>query len=133
MVQRRLSSPTTRSVRHFMLLLKCVVEDVNEAGELQNKLIETTIGRILFNQVVPKEVGYINEVLTKRSLRDIITVVMNRAGAAKVAVFLDDIKGMGYHMAFTGGLSFNLDAVIIPEEKETLVNEGYESVRCHYG
>ncbi|MFI3327720.1 MAG: DNA-directed RNA polymerase subunit beta' [Rikenellaceae bacterium] len=106
--------------------VKCMVEDLNENDELEMKLIETTIGRILFNQVVPREVGYINEVLTKRSLRDIITVVMNRAGAAKVATFLDDIKALGYKSAFQGGLSFNLDAVIIPDEKETLVNEGYE-------
>ena len=74
----------------------------------------------------PKEVGYINEILTKRSLRDIIAVVMKKAGADKVAAFLDDIKHMGYQMAFRGGLSFNLDAVIIPEEKEKLVQEGYE-------
>ncbi|MFR9620691.1 MAG: DNA-directed RNA polymerase subunit beta' [Rikenellaceae bacterium] len=106
--------------------VKCVVEDVNSNGEFENKIIETTIGRILFNQVVPREVGYINDVLTKRSLRDIISLVMKRAGAAKVAAFLDDIKDLGYKMAFQGGLSFNLDAVIIPESKEALVNEGYE-------
>ncbi|MFR9650403.1 MAG: DNA-directed RNA polymerase subunit beta' [Rikenellaceae bacterium] len=107
-------------------IVKCKVDNLNESGELEEQLIETTIGRILFNQVVPKEVGYINEVLTKRSMRDIITVVMKIAGSAKVAAFLDDIKSMGYRMAFQGGLSFNLDAVIIPDEKETLVNEGYE-------
>ncbi|MFR9530610.1 MAG: DNA-directed RNA polymerase subunit beta' [Rikenellaceae bacterium] len=106
-------------------VVKCMVDTVDDAGEHTMKLVETTIGRILFNQVVPYEVGYINEVLTKRSLRDIISVVMKRAGAAKVASFLDDMKSMGYRMAFEGGLSFNLDAVIIPDEKETLVNEGY--------
>jgi DNA-directed RNA polymerase subunit beta' len=92
------------------------------------ELIETTIGRILFNQVVPKEVGYINEVLTKRSMRDIIGVVMKKAGADKAAAFLDDVKALGYQMAFRGGLSFNLDAVLIPKEKDALVNEGYERV-----
>ncbi len=106
--------------------VKCMVDTVDDAGEHTMKLVDTTIGRILFNQVVPYEVGYINEVLTKRSLRDIISVVMKRAGAAKVASFLDDMKSMGYRMAFEGGLSFNLDAVIIPDEKEKLVNEGYE-------
>ncbi len=106
--------------------IKCVVEDINDEGEPVMVLKDTTVGRILFNEHVPQEVGYINEVLTKRSLRDIISVVMNRAGAAKVATFLDDIKGMGYYMAFRGGLSFNLDAVIIPDEKEKLVAEGYE-------
>jgi DNA-directed RNA polymerase subunit beta' len=93
-----------------------------------SELVETTIGRVLFNQVVPEEVGYINELLTKRSLRDIISVVMKKAGADKAAAFLDDIKEMGYQMAFRGGLSFNLNAVLIPKEKEALVAEGYERV-----
>ena len=72
--------------------------------------------------------GYLNEVLTKRSLRDIIALVMKKAGADKAAEFLDAIKNLGYQMAFKGGLSFNLDAVIIPEEKDKLVQEGYERV-----
>ena len=87
-----------------------MVDDIDADGNPVRELKETTIGRILFNQVVPKEVGYINEILTKRSLRDIIAVVMKKAGADKVAAFLDDIKDMGYRMAFRGGLSFNLDA-----------------------
>ena len=106
--------------------VRCVVDDIDAEGNPIRDLKETTIGRILFNQVVPKEVGYINELLTKRSLRDIIAVVMKKAGADKVANFLDDIKAMGYRMAFQGGLSFNLDAVIIPEEKAALVQKGYE-------
>ncbi len=106
--------------------VRCVVDDIDAEGNPIRELKETTIGRILFNQVVPKEVGYINELLTKRSLRDIIAVVMKKAGADKVANFLDDIKAMGYRMAFQGGLSFNLDAVIIPEEKTALVQKGYE-------
>ena len=106
--------------------VRCLVDDVDAEGNPIRELKETTIGRIMFNQVVPKEVGYINELLTKRSLRDIIAVVMKKAGADKVANFLDDIKAMGYRMAFKGGLSFNLDAVIIPEEKAALVQKGYE-------
>ncbi|MBQ9146916.1 MAG: DNA-directed RNA polymerase subunit beta' [Rikenellaceae bacterium] len=106
--------------------VRCVVDDLDAEGNPIRDLKETTIGRIMFNQVVPKEVGYINELLTKRSLRDIIAVVMKKAGADKVANFLDDIKAMGYRMAFQGGLSFNLDAVIIPEEKAALVQKGYE-------
>ena len=106
--------------------VRCVVDDIDAEGNPIRDLKETTIGRILFNQVVPKEVGYINELLTKRSLRDIIAVVMKKAGADKVATFLDDIKAMGYRMAFKGGLSFNLDAVIIPDEKAALVQKGYE-------
>ena len=91
-------------------------------------LRKTTVGRILFNQVVPAEVGYINEVLTKKSLRDIISRVLKEAGVARTAQFLDDIKEIGYQAAFRGGLSFNLEDVIIPEEKATLVNEGYKQV-----
>ncbi len=89
---------------------------------------DTTIGRIIFNQVVPEEVGYINEVLTKKSLRDIIGTVLKKAGVARTAQFLDDIKSIGYKMAFKGGLSFNLADVIIPEEKEQLVEAGYKDV-----
>ena len=105
--------------------VKCRVRDLDENGNEVYVLKDTTIGRILFNQYVPQEVGYINDILTKRSLRDIIAVVMKKAGADKVAKFLDDIKNMGYRMAFQGGLSFNLDAVIIPEDKQELINEGY--------
>jgi len=91
-------------------------------------LRKTTTGRVLFNQVVPKEVGYINEVLTKKSLRDIIGNVLKVAGVARTAQFLDDIKEIGYMMAFRGGLSFNLEDVIIPEEKKELVEDGYKQV-----
>ncbi len=94
----------------------------------KDKLIETTVGRVLFNEFVPEEVGYINEVLTKKSLRDIIGNVLKKAGTSRTAKFLDDIKNLGYMMAFKGGLSFNLDDVIIPAEKNTLVEEGYQQV-----
>ncbi|MDR2424921.1 MAG: DNA-directed RNA polymerase subunit beta' [Prevotellaceae bacterium] len=97
-------------------------------GTEKEELIETTIGRIMFNLVVPKKVGYINELLTKRSLRDIIGMVMKTTGTATTAKFLDDIKDLGYNMAFQGGLSFNLDDVIIPNEKNELVKQGYEEV-----
>ena len=106
--------------------VKCRVRDLDENGNPVTVLKETTIGRILVNQVVPEEVGYVNTLLTKKSLRDIISDVMKKAGADKVAKFLDDIKNMGYQMAFRGGLSFNLEAVIIPESKQKLVQEGYE-------
>jgi DNA-directed RNA polymerase subunit beta' len=97
-------------------------------GTEKSELIETTVGRIIFNQYVPKEAGYINEVLTKKSLRDIIGNVLKSAGIAVTAKFLDDIKDLGYQMAFRGGLSFNLDDVIVPIEKESLVENGYEEV-----
>lgn len=97
-------------------------------GELINHLIETTVGKVIFNQYVPAEVGYINEILTKKSLRDIIGRVLKLAGTAKTADFLDAIKNLGFYSAFKGGLSFNLDDVIIPEEKTKFVAEGYEQV-----
>ncbi|MDY5824022.1 MAG: DNA-directed RNA polymerase subunit beta' [Candidatus Coprenecus sp.] len=89
---------------------------------------DTTVGRVIFNQVVPKEVGYINELLTKKSLRDIISKVVKVSGVARTAQFLDDIKSIGYTMAFKGGLSFNLGDVIIPKEKAELVEAGYREV-----
>ncbi|MDZ7738411.1 MAG: DNA-directed RNA polymerase subunit beta' [Bacteroidales bacterium] len=93
-----------------------------------NHLVETTVGRIIFNEFVPEEVGFINELLTKKSLRDIIGMVLKRAGTAKTAAFLDAIKDLGYDMAFKGGLSFNLEDVIIPDEKAQFVDEGYSQV-----
>ena len=110
--------------------VKCRVRDIDENGQPVVRIVDTTVGRILVNQVVPEEVGYVNELLTKKSLRDIISVVMKKAGADKVAKFLDDIKNMGYQMAFRGGLSFNLDAVIIPDSKEQLVAEGYQKAEA---
>ena len=89
---------------------------------------DTTVGRIIFNQVVPEKVEYIDEVLTKKSLRDIIGNVIKTCGVARTAQFLDDIKSIGYTMAFKGGLSFNLADVIIPEEKSKLIEEGYKDV-----
>jgi DNA-directed RNA polymerase subunit beta' len=95
--------------------------DLNENGEPQLMLIETTCGRVMFNEKVPREVGFINDVLTKKALRDIIGNVLKISGTSRTAQFLDDIKGLGYEMAFKGGLSFNLDDVIIPKEKDELV------------
>ncbi|MEI6456203.1 MAG: DNA-directed RNA polymerase subunit beta' [bacterium] len=92
-----------------------------ENGQKVTKMIETTTGRILFNQVVPVEYGYINQLLTKKSLRDIIGSILKKTGTAKTAKFLDDIKDLGFRLAFRGGLSFNLDDVIVPELKEKLV------------
>ncbi len=98
-------------------------------------MVKTTAGRILVNQLVPVEVGYINEILTKKSLRDIIGNVLKVSGVARTAQFLDDIKNLGYMMAFKGGLSFNLGDVIIPEEKAKLVSDGYaqvENIQANY-
>ncbi len=102
--------------------------DLNENGELKPVTIETTFGRILFNEHVPKEVGFINKILTKKALRDIIADILKRTDNATTAQFLDDIKDLGYKMAYRGGLSFNLDDVIIPDIKSEMVSEGYAGV-----
>ena len=92
------------------------------------QMMKTTVGKIIFNQLVPKEVGYINALLKKKSLRDIIGNVLKVSGVARTAQFLDDIKNLGYKMAFQGGLSFNLGDVIVPKEKAKLVEQGYKDV-----
>ena len=96
-----------------------------EAGYM---MMKTTPGRIIVNQLVPQEVPYINDVLGKKSLRKIISNVIKYTGVARTAQFLDDIKDLGYTMAFKGGLSFNLGDVIIPEEKKGLIDNGYNTV-----
>ena len=100
----------------------------NDKGDLETKLIETSVGRVLFNEFVPEEVGFIDKLLTKKALRDIIGKVLNVSGIAKTAEFLDNIKGIGYNFAFKGGLSFNLGDVIIPDEKDTMVSDAYNQV-----
>lgn len=95
-----------------------------ENGKQVTKLINTTVGRILVNHYVPEEVGFVNEVLKKNTLRDIIGKVIKVCGVARTAQFLDDIKNLGYKMAFKGGLSFNLNDIIIPEEKSKLMADG---------
>ena len=97
-------------------------------GVVTYKMVETTVGRVIFNENVHENVGFINELLTKKSLRDIIGTVLKKTGTAVTAKFLDDIKDLGYEMAFRGGLSFNLDDVIVPDEKMELVDEGYQQV-----
>jgi len=95
---------------------------------IKDRIIETTVGRVLFNEFVPKEVGYLNDVLTKKSLREIISNVLKKTGTSRTAQFLDEIKNLGFTMAFRGGLSFNIDDVIVPEDKNELVEEGYQQV-----
>lgn len=99
-------------------------QDIN--GEYH--IVETTCGRVIFNEYVPKEAGYINQVLTKKALRDIIGDVLKVVGVARTSKFLDAIKHLGFTMAFKGGLSFNLDDVIIPPEKKKLVKEATDKV-----
>ncbi|TYP97531.1 DNA-directed RNA polymerase subunit beta' [Tenacibaculum adriaticum] len=108
--------------------IKVRTKDFNEAGELTTQIIQTTVGRVLFNEVVPEEAGYINEVLTKKSLRGIIGGILKVTNIPATGAFLDEIKNMGYKFAFQGGLSFSLGDIIIPEEKHTMIAEANKEV-----
>ncbi len=109
--------------------ISVMVDDVDEDGNKIRHIVEnTSVGRVLFNEHVPEELGYVNELISKKSLRNIIGKVIKKCGIPRSAKFLDDIKNMGYYMAFRGGLSFNLGDVIIPPEKEAIVKEGYQQV-----
>jgi DNA-directed RNA polymerase subunit beta' len=109
--------------------------DFNEEGKLAPKIIETTAGRVLFNEKVPEAAGYINEVLTKKSLRDIIHDILKVTSVPETADFLDEIKTLGYKFAFQGGLSFSLGDIIIPPEKQTMIdaaNKQVDGIRGNY-
>jgi DNA-directed RNA polymerase subunit beta' len=101
--------------------IKCKVQLRTEDGGYKDEIIETVAGRLIFNQFVPKEVGYVNELLTKKKLQQIIAKVVKVCGMARTAQFLDDIKHLGFQMAYKGGLSMGLNDVIIPEEKEPMI------------
>jgi len=108
--------------------IKVRTKDINEVGEIVTKIIATTVGRVLFNEVVPEEAGYINEVLTKKSLRDIIGKILKVTDVPTAGKFLDAMKDMGYMFAFRGGLSFSLGDIIIPPEKQTMIAEANAQV-----
>ncbi len=109
--------------------INVMVDDIDENGNPIRHLVkDTSVGRVMVNEFVPKEIGYINKILSKKSLRDVIAAVIKRCGIPRSAKFLDDVKNLGYRMAFQGGLSFNLGDVLIPEEKEQIVAEGYKQV-----
>jgi DNA-directed RNA polymerase subunit beta' len=109
-------------------MIKVRTRDLNAEGEQVTRIIETTVGRVLFNEVVPIEAGYINEVLTKKSLRDIIGKILKVTNIPTTAKFLDEIKKMGYGFAFKGGLSFSLKDIVIPAEKEPMIAEARKKV-----
>ena len=108
--------------------VKVLVNDLDENGNIVKMMRETSVGRVIVNEIVPDEVGFLNTIISKKSLRDIISDVIKKVGVARAAEFLDGIKDLGYKMAFQGGLSFNLGDIIIPEEKEQLVAKGNEEV-----
>ena len=105
---------------HAHIRVKADVRNAN--GELEKKLIETTVGRVLFNQFVPKAAGYVNALLTKKSLREIIGDIIKATNIPATAKFLDDIKQLGFRMAFRGGLSFNINDLIIPDVKQDMID-----------
>ena len=109
--------------------VKVVVKDLADNGGYEQKLVETSVGRVIVNGIIPDEVGYVNKVISKKSLRDIISDVIKAVGFARACEFLDGIKNLGYRMAYLAGLSFNLDDIIIPEEKKALVERGNDEVR----
>ena len=92
-------------------------------------MVETSVGRVIVNEIIPDEVGFINKVISKKSLRDIIADVIKAVGVARACKFLDGIKNLGYRMAYLAGLSFNLDDIIIPDEKKVLIKRGNDEVR----
>ncbi len=108
--------------------VKVVVDDIVN-GKPERHMVETSVGRVIVNGIIPKEVGYVNKVISKKSLRDIIADVIKNVGFAEACEFLDGIKNLGYRMAYRAGLSFNLDDIIIPESKKALVEKGNEEVR----
>ena len=108
--------------------VKVLVDDLNENGLPIRHLVETSVGRVIVNEVIPGEVGFINTIISKKSLRDIITRVIKAVGMSRACEFLDGIKNLGYLKAYEGGLSFNLDDIIIPAEKADIVKAGNERV-----
>ena len=115
--------------------IKVRAKDFNDAGELVPQIIKTTVGRVLFNMVVPEAAGYVNQVLNKKSLRDIIGDILSVTSVPVTADFLDKIKTMGYEFAFKGGLSFSLGDIIIPPEKHEMIAEAngqVEGIMANY-
>ncbi|MBX2917478.1 MAG: DNA-directed RNA polymerase subunit beta' [Cyclobacteriaceae bacterium] len=113
--------------KHALIKVRVSTRD-KKTGELETKMIETVAGRVIFNQVVPAEVGFVDELLTKKKLQTIIADVFRLAGQAKTAKFLDDIKELGFQMAYKGGLSMGLGDVKVPAEKKKLVEEAQKEV-----
>ena len=108
--------------------VKVIVDDIVD-GKPDRHMVETSVGRVIVNGIIPKEVGFVNKVISKKSLRGIIADVIENVGFAEACEFLDGIKNLGYRMAYLAGLSFNLDDIIIPKEKAELIKKGNDEVR----
>ena len=108
--------------------IKCIVTDVDEDGNYYKHLVETTVGRIIINDIVPNEVGFVNEVIGKKALKKVITKVIKSVGMARACQFLDGVKNLGYRKAYEGGLSFNLDDIIEPADRQALIDAGNAAI-----
>jgi DNA-directed RNA polymerase subunit beta' len=114
--------------------VKCIVDDVID-GKPVRHMVETSIGRIIVNEIIPYETGFFNGIISKKSLRGLIADVIKTVGMARACSFLDGVKNLGYRMSYVAGLSFNLDDIIVPTEKAEIVHEGSERGRrdnCHF-
>ena len=109
-------------------LVKCIVDDIDEQGRPIKHLVETSVGRIIVNEIIPKELGFFNGIISKKSLRNLISAVIKKVGMARACTFLDGIKNLGYKMSYLAGLSFNLDDIIVPPEKAEIVKKGQDEV-----
>ena len=107
--------------------IKCVVDDIVD-GKPVRHMVETSVGRVIVNQIIPDEIGYFNDIISKKTLRGIIADVIKAVSMARACSFLDGIKNLGYRQSYLAGLSFNLDDIIIPEEKEAIVQKGQDEV-----
>ena len=108
--------------------VKVIVNDLVD-GTIQKRMVETSVGRVIVNKIIPDEVGFFNDIISKKTLRGIISSVIKAVGMARACEFLDGIKNLGYRMAYVAGLSFNLDDIIIPPEKQSIVDRGHDEVR----
>ena len=108
--------------------VKVMVDDIDERGARIKHLVETSVGRVIVNEIIPVECGFVNTIISKKSLRDVITKVIKTVGMARACEFLDGIKNLGYRKAYEGGLSFNLDDIIIPVEKADIVKRGNDEI-----
>ncbi len=109
--------------------VKVIVTDLVD-GRLEKRMIETTVGRVIVNEIIPTEIGFFNDIISKKTLRGLIANVINAVGMARACEFLDGIKNLGYRMAYEAGLSFNLNDIIIPEEKTEIVERGNEAIQA---
>ena len=110
-------------------LVKVVVNDLVD-GKIQKRMVETSVGRVIVNGIIPDEIGFFNDIISKKTLRGIIADVIKAVGMARACAFLDGIKNLGYRMAYVAGLSFNLDDIIIPKEKAGIVERGNKEIEA---